>query len=996
VAVVLGLSSLFFLYPILNTITTASGRPLPGPVVRIDTNARDLFPDHPYIHAQDKFADTFGSSSLVVMAVTVDAGTIFTPEIIAAIREITRELDGIGYDSRIGERDALRDELEKDPALSVEEIRRILDRRYPPYPVNHDRVRSLTHNSTRIIRIQPDGAVEQDVLLKQVPETRAQAESLRETVRQSSPFIFGRLVSRDERGALITADFSTERLSNREIYTAVFEHVGGIKKRWETAIPGLRIYVSGEPIMRGWIIEYAHQIVSYVLITVAIMFFLLWLYFRRLHGVLIPMIAAIMTAVWGLGFTGWMDIAFDPLILVIPMIITARAVSHSVQMAERFFEDYEVMLPRYGDPKIARVEVAALAMGELVVPGTLGIVTDVAGLLMIMVTSLPQMQHLAVLGAFWVASIVVTVEILQPILICYLPAPTEHEHFLPHFMVGFTRFIGNVTTHPSWKYVIAIGTVVVFVACTFIALFYSKIGETTPGTPLLWPDHEFNVATSEIAARFGGVDSLVVYADGDRPNASADAEPIRTMERFERALRRDTDFTASASVVPFLRQLWRINHYGDPKWHFVPDSSGTVREMIFQLQQNGPPGFLRPLMTDDGRGANVTFFYADHRGDTIARATHFAEKFIAENPLGQVDIRLEMDAAAPAAGFFDPEKLTDMAYYMLGPMLPPRHHTLSVRIHQEDDTYLGQPVSRTLESGVPEWIDEFREAALDDYAARLASLGDAGSFSWPRRLADWTNNDVGQWWESEKYGIRAVEVNVRDLIVADMKAVDPAPAYQPTSSWTRGVQLVMAGGPMGVLAAINEEVERSHVANISLIFLVIFLLHSITYRSVPSGAIILLQIATATMLSLAYMAVRGIGLNINTLPVQSVGVGIGVDYAIYIVDRIRQEVVETEDIDEAIRRAVRTTGMAVCFTATITTGGIVLWIFSALRFQAEMAFLLAILMALNMFGAITVVPAFYSILRPKVATALLTEEQREAIRSQKEREKSSGLRDRGA
>ena len=73
----------------------------------------------------------------------------------------------------------------------------------------------------------------------------------------------------------------------------------------------------------------------------------------------------------------------------------------------------------------------------------------------------------------------------------------------------------------------------------------------------------------------------------------------------------------------------------------------------------------------------------------------------------------------------------------------------------------------------------------------------------------------------------------------------------------------------------------------------IFVLHSITYQSMSSGGIIFLQIATATMLSLAYMAIRGIGLNINTLPVQSVGVGIGVDYAIYIVDRIRQECVDT-------------------------------------------------------------------------------------------------------
>jgi hypothetical protein len=196
--------------------------------------------------------------------------------------------------------------------------------------------------------------------------------------------------------------------------------------------------------------------------------------------------------------------------------------------------------------------------------------------------------------------------------------------------------------------------------------------------------------------------------------------------------------------------------------------------------------------------------------------------------------------------------------------------------------------------------------------------------------------------------------------------------YQPTQSWARGVQFVMAGGLMGVLAAVNEEVERGHLANIALIFFVIFVLHSATYRSVPSGAIILLQIMTATLLSLAYMALAGMGLNINTLPVQSVGVGIGVDYAIYIVDRIRQEVAATGgDVDEAIRRAIRTTGMAVTFTATTLVGGIAFWGFSTLRFQAEMAQLLSILMVINMLGAITVVPAFYSIVRPRVASSLL-------------------------
>jgi len=993
VALFLIFSSLFFFYPILNMITTVAGFELPGPTVRIDTNARDLFPDHPYIHAQDKFAKTFGSSSLVAIAVTVDEGTIFRPDVIEAIHEITRELDGIGYDSQIDARDELRDELEETDAYTVEEIREKLDRAYPPYPVNHDQVRSVTHHSTRVFQILPDGAIEQDVLMQEVPETQEEANALREIVRENPPVIFGRLVARDEQGALITAGFVTDRLNSREVYMAVFEHVQGIKDKWEEKIPGLNVYVSGQPIQVGWIITHAYQILTFVLLTISMIFLLLWLYFRRWHGVFIPAIAAAMTAVWGLGFTGWMGITFDPLILVIPMIITARAVSHTVQMAERFFEDYEVMLPRYDDPKEARIEVATIAMGELVVPGTLGIITDVAGLLVIMVTSIQQMQNLAIFGAFWVASIIVTVEILHPILICYMPAPSEHEHFLPGFMVRFTRFIGNITTHPTWKYVIGAGTIALFVVCTYIALFHSKIGEATPGTPLLWPDHEFNVATNEIATRFGGVDSLVVYADGDRPNAAADAQPIKAMERFERALKIDTNLGASVSVVPFLRTMWRINHYGDPKWYFVPDHPGTVRAMIFQLRQQGAPGFMRPFMTDDGRKANIAFFYPDHKGDTVIYATHFAEKFIKENPLGEVIIRLDRDHAKPGAAFFDKDNLLDKWYYMLGPLLPPRHHTLTVRIRQDDGTYMQAPVKTVDQDGLPGWIDGFREDALLDYEDAQYAVAEGEVFTWPEEIAEWTSDDVGQWWESEKFGIRAVEVHTKNLIVKDMKAVDGVPKYQPTSSWTRGVQFVMAGGSMGIIAAINDEVERSHVANISLIFFVIFVLHSVTYQSVPSGAIILLQIATATMISLAYMAVRGIGLNINTLPVQSVGVGIGVDYAIYIVDRIRQEVVDTEDIDEAVRRAVRTTGMAVSFTATTITGGIFLWIFSDLRFQAEMAWLLVILMVLNMFGAITVVPAFYSILRPKVATALLSDEQREAIRIQKEREKELGLRD---
>jgi predicted RND superfamily exporter protein len=1000
IGVLLIVTTLFFAYPILNTAMTAMGQPLPGPQVRVDTNARSLFPEHPFIHAQDKFARVFGSSSLVAIALVTDQPTIFTPETIAKIREITRRLDGIGFESHTDEREALREQLDEEnstaeeagrqPPHSAEAIRLTLDRRYPPYPVNHNQVQSVASPSTRVIQIEADGSLTQEVLMKKLPKTQEEADNLRELVRQNPPVIFGRMVSRDEQGALITAGFVTDRLSAREVYMAVFDHVQKIKHDLEDE--HTKIYVSGQPIQVGWVIKHAFEILLFVVATVAMIFFLLWVYFRRWHGVFIPLLAGSATVIWGLGFCGWMGLTFDPLILVIPMIITARAVSHTVQMAERFFEDYEVHLPLIGDPQQAKIYCATIAMGELIVPGTLGILVDVAGLLVIMVTSIQQMRELAIFGAFWVTSILFTVEVLHPIMICTLPAPAEHQHFLPGFMVRFLRGVGWATTHPRWKFVIGGVTLALFSASTYIALFHSKIGEATPGTPLLFPDHEFNVATAQIAERFGGIDSMVVYSDGDRPKASADSEPVKAMERFERFMRINTDLGVSISLVPILRQYWMINHYGDPKWYFVPEHSGTVRAALFQLQQNGPPGALRPFLTDDGRKSNIAFYYPDHKGDTIAYAVHYAQQFIADNPLGEVSIRLDVDRGKQGASFFSWDQLMDKWYYMLGPLLPPRHHTLNIRIRQKDGSYVAEKVNDASE-GLPEWIGEFREKAIADFVDERDSVDEGEIFTWPSQLAEWSDGDVDYWWESEKYGIRAVALQTRNLIVQDRKAVDSEPKYQSTSSWTRGVQFVMAGGIMGILAAINDEVERCHVANITLIFAVIFVLHSLTYQSMASGGIIFLQIATATMISLAYMAIRGIGLNINTLPVQSVGVGIGVDYAIYIVDRIRQEVADTADIDEAVRRAVRTTGMAVTFTATTVAGGIVLWSFSHLRFQAEMAYLLVMLMILNMLGAITVVPAFYSILRPRVATALLTDEQREVIRAQKEREQKLGLRD---
>jgi predicted RND superfamily exporter protein len=502
-------------------------------------------------------------------------------------------------------------------------------------------------------------------------------------------------------------------------------------------------------------------------------------------------------------------------------------------------------------------------------------------------------------------------------------------------MNWITGSLGRAATDPVGKWVIAGLTLALFVSSAWVTFTRSQIGEATPGSPLFWPDHAFNRAAAEITRRFGGADSLIIYADGDRDNSSTDEEVLWQMARLQRLLRFESEAQSVLSLEPLVRTVNRQMKYGDPKFEDIP-GGGLVRGIIFRIRTNSPPGSLGQLLTNDGRAASVMVFYPDHRGETIRRAVEVAESFIAANPLGEISIRLDRNRATDGAGIWDAERVKDFVYYMIGPLLPPRARTLSVRIRNSDG-YAPAPVQSVAQEGLPPWIEDFRASALARYGAERESLRPNEIFTWPARLAAWEPDDVDQWWEDPELGVRAIAVNTTDLLVQDLKAMRPESDYQPTRSWTRGVQFVMAGGVMGILAAVNDEVERSHLANITLILAVIFVLHSITYWSIPSGGILLLQLATATLVSLAYMALRGVGLNINTLPVQAVGVGIGVDYAIYIVDRIRQEVAATGgEIDEAIRRAIRTTGMAVTFTATTVVAGIFFWIFSSLRFQASL------------------------------------------------------------
>jgi len=193
---------------------------------------------------------------------------------------------------------------------------------------------------------------------------------------------------------------------------------------------------------------------------------------------------------------------------------------------------------------------------------------------------------------------------------------------------------------------------------------------------------------------------------------------------------------------------------------------------------------------------------------------------------------------------------------------------------------------------------------------------------------------------------------------------------------TDRVTFRLASGNVGVMAATNEAVEAADKwVNLAL-FASVMLLCLVTFRSFPITLCIVLPLALVTILCNALMAMLGIGVKVNTLPVVALGVGVGVDYGIYLFERMKHEMEETGlKLEDAFVEALKQRGTASIFTAATMTISVATWMFSELKFQADMGVLLAFMFLVNAFGAILLLPALAAYLvgdrhtRPVTATA---------------------------
>jgi predicted RND superfamily exporter protein len=829
--------------------------------LEMKTSFGDLLPQaHPYIKVHNRFSGTFGGANNVMVMLEVKEGSIFTVDTLNKIWKMTEGLDQV-------------------------------------YGVNHNQIDSIAHRTVRYLKVAAGGTMRaQPVMLGEV-KTEEDAAAIRRIVHNAEN-IYGLLVSLDDKAALIRANFIEGRLDYRRIFDEINANVVDPFVDQNT-----EIYVAGEPFLYGWVYHYSGEIKYIFMATTVLLWILLYIYFKDWRGALRPTISGVFCSIWGLGFINLIGLSLDPLVLVIPFFIVARAVSHSVQMHDRYYETYG----RDGNKNEAIID----AFAELFVPTLSGILTDGFGVLVILLVPIVLLQKLAVSASFWILTIIVAELLLNPIVYYYLDPPKMHVIHQREgglFKKLIDRFVDVLLSRAGRMTTFATAAVALLVSAYFWQGLV--IGDPTSASPILHPDAPYNISHQRIQEKFGGVEPLIVVAEGYDRDAMKEPNMLRKMEAFQRTLERDPGVGYSFSLADIIRAVNMVFHELEPKWGVIPDSWVDVGGLFFIYFSGSPPTETAKYVDPSYTTAHVTFFCRDHKGDNIRRIIHRCKEYIFRAQL----------------------------------------QDLGIEVEEQDGKVVVTQVASTphWEKAGPSWVESDQETTGGPFQVGdvLLQIGKVPV----------TNLDALQ---------AAMYRETANKTLIDVRLQRGGATVDETINVPWKAAFKLAGGLIGVLAAANEELLRNDVLMNLLGFGTIYFIILFTYRSFAAGLYMLIPLLLANGMVNAYMGARNIGININTLPIVTVGVGFGIDYALYIVSRTIEEYKVLNDWEKAVHRALTTAGKAVTFTAASMIAGTLFWMFSSIRFDSEMGLLLALWMAISFTGSMTLLPVSMLTFKPK-------------------------------
>ncbi|WP_341317575.1 MMPL family transporter [Paraburkholderia sp. IMGN_8] len=558
--------------------------------VSMKTDLDDLMPrTHPYIGIHERFKQSFGGSNIVSIMLEVKQGDIFKKTTLEKIQKVTRELQHVNG-------------------------------------VNQYQIVSLASKKIKDIRGSTDGIEFVPLMWPDVPKSEQDIASLRNAV-MNSPLVYGSYVSRDLKAALITVDFYDSSVDYETAFRQVSAIADGVKG------DGVEVHLTGAPILFGWVNHYLPETLLIFLLTVGFLIVLLFVSARTWRGTVLPLLAGVVSAIWALGTARLAHFNVDPLVIVVAFLITARSISHSVQLVTRF--DDEITSGEESARAAAKASMLALLK-----PGMLGVIADAGCMIVVLLTPIALMQKVAIIGTVWVLTIALSAVVLTPVLLSWIKHPKRYAHPLdisPILQRILDICIRIVTTR--WRYTVLIGATAIFVISGVYA-FNLTVGDANPGSPILWQESVYNKDAEAINRRFPGADRMFVVFAGKQAGALKDPLVLSNINEFQKFMGAQAEVGASLSIADVIPVVNRTLHEGNPRYLAFGKNKEENGELAYMLQSGSEPGDMDRFVDPQYQNGSVTLFFRDHQGQTIRTAIARIKEFSQAHQIDQGEYKL--------------------------------------------------------------------------------------------------------------------------------------------------------------------------------------------------------------------------------------------------------------------------------------------------------------------------------------------------------------------
>ena len=518
--------------------------------VQIATKFENFFPaNHPDTQLYRKYQYRYGGAQTLMLLLRVRHGDIYNVATLSKIQDLTRAVNIL-------------------PG------------------VDHNEIFSLASYRVAFPKVIPGAIISTNFMYPTVPKTPQALAQLRANVAAHFEQVAG-LITRDNKGALITASFNEQGLNYKEL----FDDLQHLVQRFSDQ--DTELYMVGQPVISGWGYYYLPRVTLIFFSSIALMLIILYISLGRRSSWWAPIITGSFSAIWGLGFVSLMGYNFDPVMLVIPFILTARDLSHGIQWQGRYYDE----LDRLDDKLLA----CATTTDVMLPPGLLSILADIAGIIFISFGGIPVLKEIGLGGAVWLASSLMMVFVFQPIFMSYLPRPRIRERRWRQQQPADRHYFGQglidrllnvpVTPGPIRGALLAGGAI--FILWGISSGLHARIGYETPGTPLYRPDSKVNTDIAEVGRFFPIDEGWIVLSTPDypHPQSSIGPEVLRMQDDLGAYLIQRGDVAGTVSFANIaIEPLNQLFHYSFPKYRVIPGGTELGGNLWYMFLAGTAPG----------------------------------------------------------------------------------------------------------------------------------------------------------------------------------------------------------------------------------------------------------------------------------------------------------------------------------------------------------------------------------------------------------------------